>query len=694
MAIRCIRAVLLLGGLIGLAAGCNGGVSNTDAGQGCPASRESGIWLVPFGPVTHDLNLKGSVSLMVAIVQGSEKEGDGKPVAGRTVSFRIINPESDASLDASGAVTDADGLATAIFKAGNRPDLYQVEASTPGTCPRTFTNDVREAPRQLRAVTASPFDTFTKVKVPVVVEALQVTTKGSARLSGEEITFRLGLGKSGETLLFGTDGSGGAPVLKVTTNAAGWATAMVATGSQPIPELQVTASMSGTADAEVKLRIVEGNAKPCQGPADCPLGYTCSASNICEALPPTPPSTGCTSNAQCAPPTICQVSTGKCLQPTGKSCDPVEGLGCDPGDVCVGGQCAKLPASCVDNSNCPPSFVCVNGVCVPGGKPPTGGCVTNKDCPADATCINGQCKPKAACNIPHQPDRLKGTWKYDSTLHLRDAVSPVLKGLLGAAGILRDILEGNFKISGIPSFVTSLVQKYLKKLIQQYVPPWGQQLIVTLGDLNDIVSEMRVLSTVQKNGVGGDAYVNSEQWDLVEFNYKGKKISTPPANIPEIGQVTIPAYTSKEVCGVLFIDKHNIDNVVGGIIKWAIDTALSLVTCNTQGAPCFNSVDEALQQTIDCAMLAAQLEALILSIWSGAPSIAASIEQACNGQKGNLIDTIVKELASITTKLKLLQLSGVVNIPNPGGDSVLQGGKWYGTLGGGNFQGDFSAQKQ
>ena len=114
------------------------------------------------------------------------------------------------------------------------------------------------------------------------------------------------------------------------------------------------------------------------------------------------------------------------------------------------------------------------------------------------------------------------------------------------------------------------------------MPPWGQQLIIALGDVNDIVSDMRVLSTVQTSAVGSDGYVNSEQWDLVEFNYKGKKISSPPSAIPEIGQVVIPAYTSKEVCGVLFIDKHDIDNVVGGLIKWAINTALSLVTCNSQ----------------------------------------------------------------------------------------------------------------
>jgi hypothetical protein len=208
---------------------------------------------------------------------------------------------------------------------------------------------------------------------------------------------------------------------------------------------------------------------------------------------------------------------------------------------------------------------------------------------------------------------------------------------------------------------------------------------------------MRVLSTVQTSAVGNDSYVNSEQWDLVEFDYKGQKISSPPSAIPQIGQVQIPTYTSHEVCGVLFIDKHDINNVVGGLVLWAINTALSVVTCSVQSVPCFNTVDQALQQTINCTALGSQLDKLVQSVWSGAPSVAMIVIKACESEKQKLIQTLNQELASLAAKLSLLELSGTVDIPNPPGDNVLSNGKWYGVLGSGiakgNFKGDFTANK-
>jgi len=282
-------------------------------------------------------------------------------------------------------------------------------------------------------------------------------------------------------------------------------------------------------------------------------------------------------------------------------------------------------------------------------------------------------------------------------MHFRDALGGVLKALLSTAGVLRGIIDGTFSINGIPSFISDIVKKYLKKLMDQYVPAWGQQMIVALGDIDDIIDDMRVVSTVQTTSVGNDGYVNGEQWDLVEFEFKGQKISSPPAAIPQIGQVKIPSYSSHEVCGVLFIDKHQVNNVVGGLVQWAINTALSAVTCSVQGVPCYNNVGQALQMTINCQMLGMQLDQVVKSIWSGAPSVALVVIQACENEKQQLIQLLNQELAGLTTKLSLLELSGTVNIPNPPGDNNLSGGQWFGVLGSGvakgNFKGEFTANK-
>ena len=665
-----------------------GGVKLPD----CATSQSSGLWLLAFGPVSHEINTTASAKLTVILNQ-SAQGSEGKPAAGKSIAFKIISAGGDAKLDKGAVATDTDGMSTVTFTAGSTVMLYQVEASFPGTCAVTFSVDVKKPLRQLRAVTPNPYDTFTNSRVPITVEA---RTDGFAKLPNEEITFKVDKGGTTENTMDPVGGKGGTSSLKVKTDGAGRATVMFNTGSTAINELWLVASMKETAPVNIKVRIATGSSvKNCKSDADCPLGYTCK-NGKCEPPVTTPPS-GCKSNADCSSPLICDTNSGKCLKGTGKSCDPIEGTGCAPGEICINRQCAILPKTCKDNSACPSGFKCVAGKCVPSGKPPTGGCVTNKDCPTGQVCVNGVCKSKSGCKITHKPDRLKGTWKFDSMLHLRDALNPVLKGILGTAGTLSTIINGSFKIKGVPSFINSIVSKYLKKLVGQYVPPWGQQLVTALGAINDICDDMRVMSTVMTTSAGTDSYVNSEQWDLIEFQYQGKKVSSPPSAIPQVGQVKVSNYTSYEVCGTYYISKHQIKNKVGGIIKWALETTLSLITCSSKSTPCFNSIGQALNQTINCQMLAMQLDQAVQSIWSGAPSVASIVAQACNSQKTALVNKLNKELNDLTVKLSLLELSGVVNIPNPGADHKLSGGKWNGVLGSGvakgNFKGDFSATK-
>jgi hypothetical protein len=674
------------------AAGCAGsGNTSNDGGLNCDASKESGVYLLNFGPFLHDVLTGGQATLSVIVVRGSEVQGEGRPENGYPVSFRVTSTgATTVTLDRQQVSTNVDGLAnvTVSVADGTPAGIYMVEASAQGTCPLYFTVDVTKPIRQLRAISPDPFDTFTATRVPITVEA---TTNSSARLSGEEITFSLGQGQLPGMLFTDMAGGNAGKTIKLVTDGAGRATAMLGTGTVAAPQVIVIAKMKGTADATVKVRIQEGSSTSCADSSQCPLGYSCNTSvGMCEPPPPTPPPTGCKGDTDCQSPTICNVSTGQCLEPTGGTCDPIEGTGCKADEVCVGSICAKLPSGCQTNNQCPASFVCTGGSCKPNGAPPAGGCVRPKDCPANQTCINGQCKPKAACNIQHQPDRMAGNWQYDSTLNLREGLSGFMKGILSVSGDLRDIIEGRFTLKGIPSIVSDLVSRYLRQLIDQYVPAWGQQMVIALGNVNDIIDTMRIVSSVRVASVGKDAYVHSEQWDLIEFEYKGQQISSAPHAIPEIGQIKINNYTASEVCGVYFINKHAVKNVIGGLIKWVIQTALSVVTCSSNGVPCYNTLEQSLQGIIDCPMLAMQLDMMLNSIWSGAPSVANIIAPACEAAKTTLIRDLNDELDGLTTKLTFFELSGTVDIPNPGQDHTLDKGKWNGSLGYSVLKGDFN----
>ena len=691
----------LLGALVtAFLCGCAGEAGIHPAGGDqtvCEESFASGVHLLPFGPVAQEITAGGEVKVSVVVIRGADPNGsEGAPLPERAVSFRLLNPADGVELDVESKKTDADGLAHVILRAASSavPQIYQVQAATVGTCAQAFSVDVRRPLRQLRAVTVTPFDTFTHVRVPLSVEA---TTNANARLAGEEIKFRVDLGGTSETLLSTASGAGGKGEITVRTDANGRATVMLVTGSTPNPQLNVVASLEGTADVVLQLRVAPGQSSSCKDDWDCPLGYLCEAS-LCQP-PVTVPPTGCTVDADCPKPTICQPSTGHCLEPTGKPCDAIEGTGCEAEEICIGGHCAKVPQACSNNGDCPAAWRCNKGACEPQGTPPTGGCKVPKDCPANQTCINGDCVPKSSCNLPHAPDRLKGSWQVDSTLYLREALSGFAKTLLGAAGKLRDILEGKFGGGGgggMSSILKTIMGSYVQRLVGQFIPPWGQQLVVALGNINDIIDDMRVLSRIQMTPLGNDGYQCSEEWDLVEFEYRGQKISTVPSAVPEIGQVAVRQYRATEVCGVVFFSKHRIQNTVGGLLKWAIHTALSLVTCPGSSTPCFNSLEGALAYALNCPMLAMQFDALAGSLLGGVP-LGGILSQVCEVMKQGLIEDLNKSLNSLTSRYSVLELSGTANA-GAQGTNEMKKGTWYGVLGRGllkgNFHGDFRALRQ
>jgi len=397
---------------------------------------------------------------------------------------------------------------------------------------------------------------------------------------------------------------------------------------------------------------------------------------------------GCQTDADCQAPMVCNTAAGKCVPPAAKNngpCDPIEGSDCPVGQLCISGVCMPPPGGCVTNDECPAGFLCVSGVCKPDSNGQLG-CLTDTNCPSGQICINGDCKPKGVCNIPHAPDRMKGNWKLDSMLHVRDGLKGFTKGLLSVATTMQSIIDGKFSIKGVPGFLTAVIGGLLQGLIQQYVPPWGTQVIKLLATVDDVIDDTRVVSIETIQPLGNDMYTGSSTWELVEFEYQGVKVSTPPQNIPGLGQVTTTSYSAREVCGVFFIDKHKVKNAIGQIYRWAIEALITGISCSMKDVPCYTTLNAMFNDLIDCPKLASAVAGQ-----SSLPGLDVALLTACQSQKQALVQLLIDELNNLAVNMTYMSLKAKADILNA---NSMVNGKWYGVLGGtygnGNFEGTFT----
>ncbi len=400
----------------------------------------------------------------------------------------------------------------------------------------------------------------------------------------------------------------------------------------------------------------------------------------------------CTKDADCTAPYVCHATAGKCVPPAAKSsgtCDPIEGKNCPAGFQCISGVCIPPPGKCTNNDQCPIGWLCVGGLCKydnNSGKPM---CSNNLNCPGGQICVNGVCKTKKVCKIPGVSNRLKGNWRLDSKLHVRDGLKGLTKGLLNTATLMQNIIDGKFTIKGIPSFVTSMLTSTLQGMIHKYVPPWGKQVIAALANVNDAIDDTRVISIESLQALGNGQYVGNSNWILIEFEYKGVKVSTNPANTPALGKVTTTSYTAREICGTFYMDKHKVKNHIGKIYRWAIEAVITGVTCSMKNVPCYKSIGAMLNDLVKCQQLGNAMGNS--SQW---PGVGAAVAAACSAQKQSLIKLLLKELDDLTAKLTYMSLKAKADVPN---NNQFKDGKWYGVLGGayskGNFEGTFKGHR-
>lgn len=372
------------------------------------------------------------------------------------------------------------------------------------------------------------------------------------------------------------------------------------------------------------------------------------------------PGSVCVVTGDCEAPFVC--ADGVCVGPHNPdvACDPIEGKLCAGADeVCVANVCVLLPGACVTVDECPLGFLCADGQCVPDN---------------DGT----------ACADPGPGPDLGGTWAVTSHLYMRDGLPGVVAGLLDVSELLADFVEGDIDL-GLPAPVEFLIGALVSSIIDAYVPPWAQDLILVLGGFADVLDTMTVEQTVTLAGLPCDAnYRGSSTWDTITFEYKDEIITARPEDIPEIGPITPEDFGARYSCGQLYIDRHRVQNSLTWLVRWLLDTLVEATT----GYP---TVEEAIDAAIDCDGIAAGINSAWQSACGCSTDITAGIAATCTGFKADLMTQITMLIDEAAVNLSVVSLAGIADVQDA---SHLDPGVWYGAVIGFDFPGDFTGTRQ
>ncbi|MBU1244715.1 hypothetical protein KKD52_07370 [Myxococcota bacterium] len=661
----------------------NSNTNNVNNDQDCPASVESGYWLVPVGQISQEVLVGGTARLKAMVVRRQESENLQDALVPFYALHYEITTGPAGSLDETDPTTDENGISTVNFTA-TEAGTYRIMLTGDGVCSVQYTVVVQAQLVSIEALPANPSVTYINRKISLGVRAFsRVGGVGEMPLGNAAVQFEF-LGGGTGAIMEDRSGSQGA-TLTVNTDASGNASLFLLSGSSAFTA-QIRATLTGMSVEPLTMSVTINatSTGPCETSIDCgPDAPICDGGVCVEGNT----SGTCETNEDCISPYICNTEINQCAPPVGERCNMLSSANqCPSPKVCIGGYCVEQPGDCLTHDDCPFGFDCINGTCVPTGDPE---CTPVVDCPdPNDVCVNGNCiNPDTECQPLGPPTRLGGTWNFDSMLHLREAVGPFLGGILTGCEFLRDVILGTWSIGGIPSWLMSIIADLVDDLIDEYIPPWAQQMIIVLGDVSDIVDDMRVYHTVFLIPMGNNEYYGTQVWDIVEFDYRGNIVSDSPQNI--LGFSVHPEdFTSREICGTFYIDRHRIENVVGGLVRWAIEAMVTIVSCSSSDMPCYYSLEEALEDIIDCDSIAVAIEDLVWSIWEDAPSVYSPVYSACDSQKQNAINAILNALDNITVQLNLLSLRGMSPIVT---DRDMHPGRWFGSLAGGNFTGDFTA---
>ena len=454
------------------------------------------------GSGTVTLHPAGERTLEVVLTR--REEG---PVGQARIHFDLQGDPAAGRIDAQDAVTDGEGVASVRFIAGAPSSApLRLTASAPGldAAPVAVAIEVVPLRRLLQAIAGSS----TQVSTDGASASTVAGVSSSVGLRVRELDADTGEPIAGDTVAFTLPAAAGS---RWSTGVS--LTALVQTGQGGQARAFLVTTQAAEGPWQVIARSAAGGpivtfSVTVQGGGSCTVNAQCPPGQVCAGDPP-----------------ACRIGGGGCgTCPPGQDCfsgvcQPPGDAGCDPeAPVCAPGQCCD-PAALACRDACSES-------CAPGTH-----------CEAGPACGEGSCVPDETV-----PD-LSGWWLTRHDFRIAEAIPLPVREVFKGLRLIDQTLLGKLTIPGLPRWVQQILDSFVSRLLQQYLPLWLQELVHLSDDLATLLGNLRAEGTLRLSRNGDVAHLRGEEaWTSLVFYWLplcNGDIGGEPGEPPECARIDV-----------------------------------------------------------------------------------------------------------------------------------------------------------
>lgn len=566
------------------------------------------------------------------------------PVVDGAVTWRLVEDPGSTALAGTSSSTNEAGVAEMKVTLGDQGTVTIRADSAGATSKAVWKIDVRPVVKHVRIVEGTDVtNTDASAQHATVAAAVGRQTVLRVRVSAEQGEGERPVPSEPVAFSFQSTISGAAfqgNASGATTSQGDGEANVVLTAGTVAGTYTVVATISGGVYVTFEVAVSSGTGQggACQSSAQCPTGQVCS-SGACVSSGPGGSSCG-SNDRPCPIGYSCDAASGLCKPSFGGGCDHCPlGTHCDT----TTNQCNADDPECSDAVACPTGFNCQSGLCVPtdGTIDVTGHWYTKHDFDVKAA--------------------LPGWVRFSST-----AIRAIDQTLLGQLNL--------------PGWVNSLI----RGVVQQYIPPWVQQVVYILDNILTVFSNLRAEGEMDLVANGGPSILSGEEtWTSFVFyllSQCGTNISGSLTNPPACARLDI--YTTEldqadlavqvlpfaaKVSGTatggytLLMDKRQAKMKLAGILKFVLDQVISVTTGypSLEDKPC-----QAGQSAADgecgpgSGALAHLVDCEAINQWVQDLGVPIDVTGLCAVAVGQVGQIIAQQLRQVTLEQDVLEFSG------------------------------------